>query len=290
VIVVAAAVAVLLLASMVGTMRFFRSLQVDQFIEEAQQYNRERKYEEAKAACERVSGLDPGNRDAQREWEFAETRLLEKKKERDGTEAQRKRELERAHQDAGDYMKAGLWTLALGVYERILALNPRDGIAHDGRERCEQAIKREDEDQDKRDKDYAKLLEENIQKSQLAEKQRLNRRDAFLLYEKARKSVEAALMMRLTTDGLTVRDVQKRLQEARDALQAAIRKDPTYAEALVYRGEVMHRMGEYDVAEDHYKDALTHSSDQGPAAFGASRIWCVRCYHREARDGRTSAT
>jgi tetratricopeptide (TPR) repeat protein len=270
VIVVAAVVALLLLTAIVGTMRYFKVVQVDEFIEQAQMANREGKYDDAKAWSDRASGLDPGNRDASREWEFAETRLLEKKKEREVDANRRKHEIARAHQDADDYMKAGLFTLALGVYERILALNPKDTTAHDRREECEAAIRREDADQSKLELDYKKLLEENIKKSQLVEKQRADRRDAFLLYEKARRAVEAAAHMKLEATGLTVGDVRERLQEARDALQQAIQKDPTYAQALVYRGEVMHKMGEYDVAESHYKDALSNSSNAGPAAFNAS--------------------
>ncbi len=270
VIVAAGLVAVLLLGAIVGTMHYFKGMQIDQFIEEAQQFNREKKYEEAKAACERALGLDPGNPFAQREWEYAETQLLAIKKEREGSETQRRREIEKAYQDADTYMQARLYTLALGVYERILALNPKDPVVHDKLEAVKDAILREDELQNKVGEDYAKLIERDLKKNQADEKQRQDRLAAFIFYEKARRAVEAASHIKLDATGLTVADVRKLLQDARDALQEAIRKDPTYAEALVYRGEVMHKMGEYDLAEALFKDALTNSSDAGPASFHAA--------------------
>src|SRR5262249_35018583 len=143
-------------------------------------------------------------------------------------------------------------------------------VAHDRLEECEKSIKRDDEAQDKREEELQKLAESKIKEVNEIQKQRQDRREAFAWFNKARKAVEASLQMRLTADGLTVADVLEKLQEARDDLQEAIRKDPTYAEALQYRGEVMHRMGEYDVAEEHFKEALKHSSDSGPASFGAS--------------------
>jgi tetratricopeptide (TPR) repeat protein len=270
VIVAAAVVALLLLGAIVGTMHYLRGTQVDQFIEEAQQFNREKKYEEAKAACERALGLDPGNPFAQREWEFAETQLLGIKKEREGSEYQKRRDIEKAFQDADLYMEAHKYTLALGAYERILALSPKDPVVHDKLDAVKEAILKEDELQGKVEDDYKKLLEDNIKKNQLIERQRQDRRSAFLLYEKARRAVEAAGHIRLEATGLTAADIRQRLQEARDALQEAIRKDPTYAEALVYRGEVMHMMGEYDLAETLFSDALKNSSDAGPASYGAA--------------------
>src|SRR5204862_6515529 len=65
-------------------------------------------------------------------------------------------------------------------------------------------------------------------------------------------------------------DVEEEYQEAKKALTDALDKDKTYAEALHFRGQIRHRLGEFDFAEVDFKDAWDYSSDSIPVALAAA--------------------
>src|SRR6185369_4650368 len=70
--------------------------------------------------------------------------------------------------------------------------------------------------------------------------------------------------------GFTIADVQEKYQEAKKALTSALETDKTYAEAFYFRGQIRHRLGEFDVAETDFNDAWDYSSDSIPVALAAA--------------------
>src|SRR6185295_7051631 len=184
-----------------------------------------------------------------------------------------KRIIKANHHDAEQFIRAGKYQRALGLTLQILAFDPNDAEALKRKQFCEVALAEEEMKIEKsiEEKD-AKLVEQREKENEL-KRQRLARINAFPDYHRARQLVEDAARMRLQDEagaGFTIADVQEKYQEAKKALTLALEKDRTYAEALYFRGQVRHRLGEFDFAELDFNEAWDYSSDSIPVALAAA--------------------
>jgi len=268
--VVAALAAGVLLAAVGGAMSFFTSLKVEDKVEESRAANKAGDHEDARYAATQALALDPGNDDALRELDFANEQIRAKENHEKEEDRRRDRDKKQAHQDAETFLKARLYADALGKYQYILGMDRGDTLAKERLKECEAELKR--------DQATVETLKDDLEderrklKEQLAreEKAKQARFAAQADYEKAREAELAATQIRLVADGLTIADVRQKLQEARDALGRALDKDPTYAEAYLFRGQIKHKMADYALAEQDFKESIQYSSDSGPAAYGAA--------------------
>jgi serine/threonine protein kinase/Tfp pilus assembly protein PilF len=266
----AAVAAVLLLGVLFGAMSWLTRSKVDDLVAQAAEFNRTGKHEQAKEFANKARGLDPDNFDALREWEFAEERIRDRDRQLDRDLARRRADVIQWHKDADVFFKEKLYPQALGVYERILGVERNDTLARQRLRDCHDALEREDAEDSQRVQKVINLEHDLEARRKEDEERRKARRLAFPYYERAREAALAAASMRLAADGLTPLDVTQTLQEARDALTRAIEKDPTYAEARYFRGEIKHWMAQYDLAEHDFEEARKLSSESGPPTFGAA--------------------
>lgn len=243
---------------------------IEEFARQAQEAFRAGRYDEAMTLWDKALALDPEDPEALRGWSEAADRGRSERQERERDRRLQEQLIQKNHREAEILLKAGKYQEALNLTFQILAFDPNDADAQRRRRLCEAELEKERARQEALREDLDQVLRARQEQEEAQKRQRLARIAAFADYEKAREAVEAAASMRLAADGLTITDVLARLQEAREALGRALEKDPTYAEAYHYRGQVKHRMGEYDLAERDFVEALKHSSDSGPAAFGAA--------------------
>jgi tetratricopeptide (TPR) repeat protein len=267
---VAALAAGVLLAAIFGTMSFLTGLKVEKFLEDARAANRAGDYADARDYCARALGLDPGNEDALRERDIADERLSAKEAQAREEERRREQDKKQAHSDAETLFKASLFYDAGLKYEYILGLDRNDTLAQQRKRECEAALARQRQNVEKLEDEFEALTRERKVQLERELKAKQARYAAQGDYEKAREAEVAAASIRLFTDGLTIADVVEKLREAREALGRSLDKDPTYAEAYLFRGQIKHKMGDYALAELDFKEAVKYSSDTGPAAYGAA--------------------
>jgi serine/threonine protein kinase len=269
----AAVAAVALTSILLGVQYLQKQAKIEDFAREAHDAYAAGRYDQAKTWWDKVLTLNPEDPVALEEWRRADekaedpVRLL-----REQRELQR-RLIKANHQEAEMFVKAGKYQRALGVTLQILALDPNDPEAQKRKQYCETQLAEEELkiESSLAEKDQ-KLLEQREKENELR-RQRLARINAFPEYHRARQLVEDAARMRLQDEagtGFTIADVQEKYQEAKRALTAALEKDRTYAEALYFRGQVRHRLGEFDFAEVDFKEAWDYSSDSIPVALAAA--------------------
>ncbi len=273
--VAASAAAVLLVAGIFLVLHLMTEGKIWQFIEEAREANKEGRFEDAKASCEKVFGHDPENAEARAVWDYAELKVQEQRRRAEREQKQAQLDLDRDFRDADEFFKAGLFQRALQIYERILApgRRPEDPLASERKVQCMETLARRDEE--------AINTKEALEEERRAQKDReeeLKRRQqaratAITYYEAARLAVDKAARMRLRADGYSVADIRDLYQEARDALTKALTTDDTYSEAYYFRGQLRHKMGDYLLAVADFKNAKDRSLESGPAPFGAATAY-----------------
>lgn len=267
---VAALGAALLLGLVVWGLSLQKREKFEEFADRAREAFRAGRYEDAMNWWDKALTLYPGDAEAERGFSEAVDRSRAERMERERERRFQEQLIQKNHREAEILLKAGKYQEALNLTFQILAFDPNDADAQRRRRLCEAELEKERARREALQEDLEQVQRARRQQEEEQKRQRLARISAFGDYEKAREAVEAAASMRLGADGLTITDVRARLQEALEALNRALEKDPTYAEAYSYRGQVQHRMGDYSAAERDFMEAVKNSSDSGPAAFGAA--------------------
>lgn len=248
-------------------------LKIDDFAREAHDAFSAGRYDQAKTWWDKVLTLAPEDKVALDEW-----RLADEKAEDPVRMLREQRDLQHRiiksnHQEAEALLKAGKYQRALGLTLQILAFDPNDAEALKRKQFCEVQLAEEELKMETSIAEKDAKLVEQVEKENELKRQRLARINAFPDYHRARQLVEDAARMRLQDEagtGFTISDVQEKYQEAKKALTLALEKDKTYAEALYFRGQVRHRLGEFDFAELDFKEAWDYSSDSIPVALAAA--------------------
>ena len=259
--------AVALAAVLMAAWSFRRSFEIQEYTEFAHEAFKAGKFDEAKDWWNRVLRESPDHEEARAGWDLAHLKGENLRRDVDREKQRVKAMIRDNHQTGEEFLKGGLFRQALGCYERVLALDPNDAQAQQRKAECESAIaRRELEAENLEDKVEAfTLLQKEREKE--AEARRQARLRAMPHYEAARLLVERAKSIRLSADGYTVQHVRGMYREAREALSRAITADDAYAEAWFFRGQVRHRLGEFERAIDDFREALKRSSESGPAPF-----------------------
>jgi serine/threonine protein kinase/Flp pilus assembly protein TadD len=264
----------LLLISIIFTIQYFQTrAKIDDFAREAHEAFRTGRYDQARTWWDKVLTLAPEDQVALDQWKLADEKSEDPVRQlREEREFQRKYIRDR-HVEAESLIKAGKYQQAQTLTHKILAFDPNDEVALKRQKFCEVQLAEEEHAKETSiaAKD-AKLIEGQRKEEEL-KRQRLMRLAAFSDYPRARELAEDAARMRLQDEagtGFTIADVKEKYQEAKKALSDALDKDKTYAEALHFRGQIRHRLGEFDFAEVDFKDAWDYSSDSIPVALAAA--------------------
>ncbi len=265
--------ALVLISILLGVQHFQTRMKIEEFAREAHDAFAAGRYDQAKTWWDKVLTLAPEDPVALDEWRRADEKAEDPVRMlREQRELQR-RIIKANHAEAEAALKAGKYQRALGLSLQILAFDPNDPDALKRKGYCEVQLQEEEQKLETSiaEKD-AKLVEQREKENEL-KRQRLARINAFPDYHRARQLVEDAARMRLQDEsgaGFTIADVQEKYQEAKKALTLALEKDRTYAEALYFRAQVRHRLGEFDFAELDFKEAWDYSSDSVPVALAAA--------------------
>ena len=260
----------LLLAGFAAILSFRRSMELDEFARYAHEAFKARKFDEAKEWWNRVLAVAPHHEEAQAGYELAHLQADTLRKEAEREKQRAKASIRDNHANGDAFFKAGLFAQALGCYQRILALDPQDALADQRNKECESAISRKEQEADDLRDDLQEFTAERQKRAEEEQRRRQARLLAMPDYEAARLLVEKAGRIRLSADGYTVQHVRDMYREAREHLSRAITRDTIYAEAYFFRGQVRHKLGEFERALDDFREALKLSSDSGPAPFGAA--------------------
>jgi serine/threonine protein kinase len=265
--------AVLLIAAVFTIQHLQTKAKIEEFAREAHEAEAAGRYDQAKSWWDKILTLAPEDAVALEQWrhcdELAEdpARTL-----REQQELQR-RFIKASHQEAEALLKAGKYRRALDLTLKILAFDPNDGEALRRQKYCDaQLVDEEQKTEALIAKKDTEIIEQEKKEKELR-RQRVMRINAFPDYDRARTFAEEAKGMRLQDEagtGFTIADVQEKYQEAKKALTSAIETDKTYAEALYFRGQIRHRLGEFDFAENDFREAWDYSSDSIPVALAAA--------------------
>jgi tetratricopeptide (TPR) repeat protein len=291
--------AMILVAAIFTFQHLQTQAKVEEFAREAHEAEALGKYDQAKSWWDKILTLSPEDAVALEQWrhcdELAENpaRMLRQQQE------DQRRGIKANHQEAEAALKAGKYQRALQLTLQILMLDPNDTEALKRKKFCEAALADEEQKNETLMARKDQELTEREQKEKELKRQRLMRINAFPDYHRARELAEEAKGMRLQDEagtGFTIADVQEKYQEAKKALTSAIETDKTYAEALYFRGQIRHRLGEFDFAENDFREAWDYSSDSTPVALAAAMsqlaIYTIHTHAPvEVRDtrGRTDA-
>ncbi|MBI3857147.1 MAG: protein kinase [Planctomycetes bacterium] len=271
--VMACAGALALISILLAVQHFQTRAKIEEFAREAHDAFAAGRYDQAKTWWDKVLTLAPEDPVALDEWRRADEKAEDPVRMlREQRDLQR-RIIKSNHQEADALVRAGKYQRALNLTLQILFIDPNDPEAIKRQKFCELQLAEEEQkiESTMAEKD-AKLVEQREKENEL-KRQRLARINAFPDYHRARQLVEDAARMRLQDEagtGFTIADVQEKYQEAKKALTLALEKDRTYAEALYFRGQVRHRLGEFDFAELDFKEAWDYSSDSIPVALAAA--------------------
>ncbi|HVR86378.1 MAG TPA: protein kinase, partial [Planctomycetota bacterium] len=286
--------AMILVAAIFTFQHLQTQAKVEEFAREAHEAEALGKYDQAKSWWDKILTLSPEDAVALEQWrhcdELAENpaRMLRQQQE------DQRRGIKANHQEAEAALKAGKYQRALQLTLQILMLDPNDTEALKRKKFCEAALADEEQKNETMMARKDQELTEREQKEKELKRQRLMRINAFPDYHRARELAEEAKGMRLQDEagtGFTIADVQEKYQEAKKALTSAIETDKTYAEALYFRGQIRHRLGEFDFAENDFREAWDYSSDSTPVALAAAMsqlaIYTIHLYAPvEVRDTR----
>ncbi|MBV8881122.1 MAG: protein kinase, partial [Planctomycetaceae bacterium] len=269
-----ASLGAILLIGIIFTIQHLQTrAKIEEFAREAHDAYAAGKYDQAKTWWDKVLTLEPEDAVALEEWRRADERAEDPIRVLKEQQDLQRRVIKANHQEAEALLKAGKYQRALGLTLQILIIDPNDADAVKRKKYCEAALADEEQKTEallaKKDTE----LTEREQKEKELKRQRLMRINAFPDYHRARELAEEAKGMRLQDEagtGFTISDVQEKYQEAKKALTSAIETDKTYAEAFYFRGQIRHRLGEFDSAETDFNDAWDYSSDSIPVALAAA--------------------
>lgn len=262
--------AVALALAYAGVLSFLRSREIVDYVRLAHESFKAGKFDESKEWWNRVLREAPGHEEAQAGFDLAHEKESNLRRELEREKQRVKGAIRDNHQTGEAFFKEGLFARALGSFEKILALDPQDALAAQRKTECETALARKEQEAEDLRGDLAEVTEERKLRAKEEAQRREARLGAMPDYEAARVLVEKAASIRLSADGYTVQHVKGMHREAREHLSRAITRDPTYAEAYFFRGQLRHKLGDYERAVDDYREALKWSSDSGPAPFSAS--------------------
>ncbi|HZF00146.1 MAG TPA: protein kinase [Planctomycetota bacterium] len=264
----------IVLISIIFTIQYLQTrAKIEEFAREAHDAEAQGKYDQAKTWWDKILTLSPEDAVALEQWRHCDE--LAENPARTLRELQdlQRRFIKASHQEADALLKAGKYQRALGLTLKILAFDPNDGEALRRQKFCEAALADEEQKTEALIARKDTELTEQQQKEKELRRQRLMRINAFPDYHRARELAEEAKGMRLQDEagtGFTIADVQEKYREARKALTSALETDKTYAEAQYFRGQIRHRLGEFDFAENDFKEAWDYSSDSIPVALAAA--------------------
>ncbi|HEX7900279.1 MAG TPA: protein kinase [Planctomycetota bacterium] len=269
--------AVALAAMLWGALVVRRSFEIEEYARFAHEAFKAGKFEESKEWWSRVLRESPGEEEAQAGWDLAHLKAENLRRDLERDKLRVKTAIRDNHQTGEVFFKEKLYTRALGCFQQILALDPQDALAQQRMKECETAITLKELEAEELKGDIEEFTQERKAREQEDERRRQARLRAMPDYESARLAVEKAKSIRLSADGYTVQHVREMYREAREALSRAIARDATYAEAYFFRGQVRHRLGEFERAVDDFREALKWSSESGPAPFHAA-LACLAIY------------
>jgi tetratricopeptide (TPR) repeat protein len=265
--------AVILIALIFTVQHFQTRIKIEEFAREGHEAFAQGKYGEARTWWDKVLTLEPEDQVALEEWRRADERAEDPVRMLREQQDLQRRLIKANHTEAEALLKAGKYQRALGLTLQILAFDPNDPEALKRKNFCEAALADEEHKTEaaiaKKDQE---LIDRETKEKEL-KRQRLMRINAMPGYHRARELAEEAKGMRLQDEagtGFTIADVQDKYQEAKKALTSALETDKTYAEALYFRGQIRHRLGEFDFAENDFKEAWDYSSDSIPVALAAA--------------------
>jgi serine/threonine protein kinase/Tfp pilus assembly protein PilF len=263
--------AAVLISLILGGMALSTQQRVNQLLETARASAIRGLWDEAMANYLKVLALDENNPEALSGLQLASENTQKTRAEIEDQLQKRTKSIANHRRDGDLFYRANNWQRALLEYQAIVdAIPDADPEVKNRIEKCRQALDKEQQ-QSGKDKDViAKFIQARAAQEEKARQERMAKINAFADYHRAEEAIEQAARMRLSDDGFSVSDVREKYMESRESLRRAIEKDPSYAEAIYRRGQVKHKMGEYDMAELDFKNALEFSSDSGPAAFGAA--------------------
>src|SRR6185295_979722 len=254
--------AVLLIAMIFTVQHFQTRAKIDEFAREAHDAFAAGKYGEAKTWWDKVLTLEPEDQVALEEWRRADERAEDPVRMlREQQELQR-RVIKANHLEAEALLKAGKYQRAKELTLQILAFDPNDPEALKRKNFCEVQLANAEHEADAAMAKKDQELQDREAKEKELKRQRLMRINAFPDYHRARELAEEAKGMRLQDEagtGFTISDVQEKYQEAKKALTSALETDKTYADAFYIRGQIRHRLGESEFAENDFKDAWDYS-------------------------------
>jgi serine/threonine protein kinase/Flp pilus assembly protein TadD len=265
--------AVLLVASIFTFQHLQTKAKIEEFAREAHDAYAAGKYDQAKTWWDKVLTLDPEDAVALEEWRRADERAEDPVRVLKEQQELQRRVIKANHTEAEALLKAGKYQRAYGLTLQILAIDPNDAEALKRKRFCEGALADEEQKTENLMAQKDAQLSEQEKKEKELRRQRVMRINAFPDYDRARQFAEEGKGMRLQDEagtGFTIADVQEKYQEAKRALTSAIETDKTYAEALYFRGQIRHRLGEFDFAELDFREAWDYSSDSIPVALAAA--------------------
>ncbi len=269
-----ASLGAVLLIAIIFTVQHFQTLaKIDEFAREAHDAFAAGKYDQARSWWDKVLTLSPEDPVALDEWRRADERAEDPARMLREQQDLQRRFIKSSHLEAEALLKAGKYQRSLGVTLKILAFDPNDGEALKRQKFCEVALAEEQQNTAALIDQKNAEIKDQLDKEKELKRQRLMRINAFPDYHRARELAEEAKGMRLQDEagtGFTIADVQEKYQEAKKALTSALETDKTYAEAFYFRGQIRHRLGEFDFAENDFKDAWDYSSDSIPVALAAA--------------------
>src|SRR5579862_8239784 len=285
----ALAIATLGALLVIGAIFTFQHLQtkakIEEFAREAHDAYAAGKYDQAKTWWDKVLTLEPEDAVALEEWRRADERAEDPVRILKEQQEMQRRVIKANHLEAEALLKAGKYQRAKELTLQILAFDPNDSEALKRKKFCEAALADEELKTEKVIEEKNAQISDREQKEKELRRQRLMRINAFPDYHRARELAEEAKGMRLQDEagtGFTIADVQEKYQEAKKALTSAIETDKTYAEALYFRGQIRHRLGEFDFAENDFREAWDYSSDSIPVALAAAMsqlaIYTIHAY------------
>ncbi len=291
----AGAVAGILLAVILGAIGLNERARISGLYDQAYAALARDQFEEARMYCDRVLAYDPDHAHALLLRERCEKNIVRRGRELARERQERDERVKDLRERADEWFDEKRYERAAQFYSRILEYDPQDEQARARVEECDAQMARMGEQRGAMEDEVVNLKRELAQLKLEGDVRAQKRIRAMAFYHVARQALEAAARMRVGQGAFTVREIRARLQEAREALNRAVQEDRTYAEAWICRGQVRHRMGDFELAaEVDFTEALQLNPASASAAFGSAMshlaLHTLNAYAPKfARDDQTQA-